>query len=480
MSSTTETTTSTNEEETTSEPLTIAYDENLKNVIIEWLEMNIDSFELDKGNKQELIDSLFYIFVGNINMFQKEIHDDSDDEEETKHEFKLYISDYIADGKIKELVEDVIHGENHERFKQTIESHYKEAYLDYLETKIPYSLVKLIRNDYLEELDNFYNHYERIIDKMIESYTSRLQPFIDSLSPFVELVNKFNITNKLDMNKIKYTAYNSYIKETKTYIDVFNLYNQLLGIDKIRAILKQFKIIDFDVSMFHYCSTCSSSWDPNEVPGEFEDMNSDCKAVQIDINERDLEYTKENHDSLDNLFTRQKERFELENSKSSYRLIQNIIQIITSTDDSYKKLEPVKLYAYERSCSYKPVLYEIDGYDDRIAEEEWFNNLITFFNNLLPGFFILIERYLYERMPRFDNSRETEKIILKERDLIRKQTGFDALTLEYDEEFMKEDMPPDSLTTSKTTSKKRVKKAKIIYVYSSDDENNDYNDIDDF
>lgn len=454
------------------EPLTITYDENLKNVIVEWMEKNINRFELDNGDEQELIDSLFYIFIGNINMFQKEKHNESD-EEETKHEFKLYISDYIADEKIRELVEDVIHGENHERFKQTIESHYKEAYLDYLETKIQYSLVKLIRDDYLE-LNNFKYQSDRIIDKMIESYTSRLQPFIDSLSPFVELVNKFNITNKLDMNKIKYTTYNSYAKLVKTYIDVFNLYNQLLGIDKIRAILKQFKIIDFDVSMFHYCSTCSSSWDPNEVPGGFEDMNSDCKAVQIDINERDLEYTKENHDSLDNLFIRQKERFELENSKSSYRLIQNIIQIITTTDDSYTKIQPVKLYAYERSCSYKPVLYEQDGYDDRIAEEDWFNNLITFFNNLLPGFFILIERYLYERMPRFDNSRETEKIVLKERDQIRKQTGFDALTLDYDEDFMKEDIPTDSLTTS---TKKRVKKSKIVYYYSSDDENNDYNDI---
>ena len=412
----------------------IQYDQCLDKVIKDWVKIDIDQFELEDVDMCEVIDLLFYRFIDKIGLFNAE---NSDEEEPCPplSKYKLLISLIgSTDEQLNELVTETIDSDDEVK-KEYAESVCRH-YMLHLHANNHDSLINLLINNYVIS-DLFVYKFESVKSDIITSHIMKLKEFIKDVDRFIHSGINFSegMESSHYLNYIR-TSMDS-VKRVKLYKNILSKYMMELGMDKVVALIKLFKVVPFNMDMYHYCSTCSETWDPSDVPREYADMNEDCKKVQIIINDYELEWSKEGPtaEALKHLRDRQIHNFDITNSKTAYELIRIIMNMISTSniDQVLESAKGLKLYAYSDSWDnfyiwhWKQKRSSDDDYD---AKETWFNILHKFIDMILPGFYILIEYYLYEYLPTDECYSSYEKRILKERDMIKADTGFDAVTLE--------------------------------------------------
>lgn len=414
----------------------MAYNDDLSDVIEQWVKLSVEQFDLE--DEEDTINKLFFSFIDCVDIFNA----------------SLLKTDITVDTVRTSIVKS-------ESLKRKFESIYYQEYLSYIENDNSETIMRLLINDFIT-FDSFESKWNNdLFDKMVSIYTDKLKSYVSNINSLMTNINTLNISNRLmsvidpryrtDEPKEMFEMFSKHKFDVDSYVNVFNCYSELIGVEKIISIIRQFHVIEFDMDMFAYPSTCSSQWDPNDVPPAFERMDEECKKVQIVIRDCELEYTRENHDSIDRLFKRQVEKLYNENCEASYKIIQNVAKILNGDDE----LEEVKLYTTADGVhDMNRNVYHVGGWLSDI-DEKWCQNLFSFFNDVLPCFWILIDRYLDEHSPHYYKSN------LSERDEIARRTGFDALTLRYDKSLIGSEKAEHSTH--------RRKKAKVIYVYSSDE-----------
>ena len=411
----------------------IQYDQCLDKVIKDWVKIDIDQFELEDVDMCEVTNMMFYRFIDKIGLFDAE----NIDEEEPcppLSKYKLLISLIgSTDEQLNELVTEMIDSDDEVK-KEYAESMYRH-YMLHLHANNHDSLINLLINNYVIS-DLFVYKFKSVKNDIIASHTMKLKEFIKDVDRFIN--SGINFSEGMESNH-----YLNYIrtsgdsmKRVKLYKNILSKYMMALGMDKVVALIDLFKVVPFSMDMYHYCSTCSETWDPSDVPREYANMNEDCKKVQIIINDHELEWSKEGPtaEALKHLRDRQINNFDAANSKTAYELIHIIMNIISTSniDQVLESAKGLKLYAYSDSWENFYIWHRKQqrSSDDYDAKESWFNILHRFIDMVLPGFYILIEYYLYEYLPTDECYSSYEKRILKERDTIRADTGFDAVTLE--------------------------------------------------